>query len=116
MTAKEYAKIVASNLRRLAFAKEKTQIEMAKDLGVNQSTISNWMNGTRTPKMDKIDQMCEYFGCSRNDIMNPHGSNFEYVGEINPLSAEEIQIARAYNVADDSIRRAVKILLGLEGK
>ena len=118
MTTKEYAKVIASNLKRLAFTNEKTQMDIARDLNLNQSTLSGWMNGTRTPKMDKIDMLCDYFKCSREDIMEPHNwkSDLEFVGKINPLSTEEIQIARAYRDSDDSIKKAVRVLLGLESR
>ena len=71
MTEKEYAKIVAQNLRRIAYEAGKTQVDIAKDLGINKATISAWMNGTRTPKMSKIDLLCAYFGVNRSDLMEP---------------------------------------------
>lgn len=66
---RKFAKIVAANLRALAYDHDKTQADIARDLGIHKATISAWMNGTRTPRMDKIDMLCEYFGCTRMDIM-----------------------------------------------
>ena len=71
MTEKEYAQVVARNLRRIAFDANKSQVEIAKDLGINKTTVSAWMNGTRTPKMSKIDMLCAYFGVKRSDLMEP---------------------------------------------
>ena len=71
MTEKEYAQVVARNLRRIAFEANKSQVEIAKDLGINKTTVSAWMNGTRTPKMSKIDMLCAYFGVKRSDLMEP---------------------------------------------
>ena len=31
------------------------------------------MNGVRTPKMSKIDALCEYLNCKRSDLMEPYG-------------------------------------------
>lgn len=72
MNEQEYAQIVAKNLRRVAYEANKTQVEIARDLGLNKATVSSWMNGTRTPKMPKIDMLCNYFGVKRSDIMEPH--------------------------------------------
>lgn len=74
MTEKEYAQVIARNLKRIAYEHEKTQAQIAQDLGIHKATISAWMNGTRTPKMSKIDMLCRYFGCTRADIMEPDGS------------------------------------------
>lgn len=71
LSEQEYAKIVAKNLRRLAYENEKSQIDIAKAIGVHKSTVSAWMNATRTPRMDKVDMLCRYFGCRRSDIMEP---------------------------------------------
>ena len=72
MTDKEYSKIVSQNLRRIAYESGKVQSEIAKELGMSKATLSAWMNGTRTPKMPKIDMLCAYFGVKRSDIMEPH--------------------------------------------
>lgn len=72
MNEKEYAKLVAKNLRRIFLENDKTQAQVSKDLGINKATLSSWMNGTRTPRMKKIDLLCHYFNCTRADIMEEH--------------------------------------------
>lgn len=69
MSEKEYAKIISRNLRNIAFNSGKTQADMAKDLNISKATISSWINGTRIPRMDKIDLLCHYFNVNRSDIM-----------------------------------------------
>lgn len=44
--------------------------ELAKRLGCSPSTVYMWMQGNSTPRMDKIDRMCEIFGCSREDLIS----------------------------------------------
>lgn len=73
MTDKEYTKLVARNLKRIAYANGKTQADIARDLKINKATVSSWMNGTRLPRMDKIDRLCHYFNCRRVDIMEEEG-------------------------------------------
>jgi len=72
MTETAYAKLVARNLRNIAIQNEKTQADIARDLKISKATISSWMNGTRIPRMEKIDLLCHYFNCKRADIMEEH--------------------------------------------
>lgn len=78
MTEKEYAQVIAKNLKRIAFERDKSQAQIAQELKIHRATLSAWMNGTRTPKMSKIDMLCRYFGCKRSDIMEPHSENYIY--------------------------------------
>ena len=72
MTEKEYAKIVSKNLRRIAYENQKSQADISRDLKINKATVSSWMNGTRIPRMEKIDLLCNYFNVRRSDIMEEH--------------------------------------------
>ena len=57
MTEQNYAKIIAKNLRDIMAQHDITQSELSEILGINKSTLSSWMNGTRIMRMDKIDQI-----------------------------------------------------------
>lgn len=69
MDTSKYNAIVSKNLKRIAYQHEKTQTDIARDLGISKATVSSWMNGTRLPRMDKVDLLCQYFGVAREDIM-----------------------------------------------
>lgn len=71
---KSYSLITSRNLRRLIFEKQVEQKDVAKALGVSQSIVSSWVNGTRTPKMKNIDALCRYFNCKRSDIIKAGNS------------------------------------------
>ncbi|MDR3781300.1 MAG: helix-turn-helix transcriptional regulator, partial [Candidatus Copromonas sp.] len=48
---------------------EITQVELAKKLGVGTTSVYNWCNGIKSPRMDKVDAMCDLFHCNRSDLM-----------------------------------------------
>lgn len=74
----EYGKVVSKNLKRLLFEAEKSQSDLARDLGIPKTTVNGWISGKRTPKMPTIDKLCKYFGCTRNDITEKHsGAHFD---------------------------------------
>lgn len=104
MTNQEYAKITSKNLKRIAYEHQKSQADIAKDLGINKGTVSSWMTGARVPRMDKIDLLCKYFNCKREDLMEPENTN-------NRLSLEEHQVIEAYRNAPAHIQEAIKTML-----
>lgn len=69
---KDYGKIISQNLKRIAYENDRTQSDICRDLKLNDSTVSSWFNGSRVPRMDKIDLLCHYFNCTRVDIMEPY--------------------------------------------
>jgi len=78
ISQEEYAKIVARNLRRIMYERGVSQSKLAHDLKLTKSTVSSWMNGYRTPRMSKIDMLCEYLHCKRSDLMEPHTETKHY--------------------------------------
>lgn len=91
MSEREYAKLIARNLRRIMFETGKTQADLARDLKISKATISSWMNGTRIPRMDKIDLLCNYFNVQRVDIMEELEDKEETAYYLNPETARIAQ-------------------------
>lgn len=71
MNDQEYARIIANNLRNVMYESGKTQAEVCADLGIKKTTMSNWMNGKRIPRMHNIDALCQYFGIQRENLLRP---------------------------------------------
>lgn len=61
--------ILSKNLRYYLDLCHMTQIELASKLNVGTTSVYNWCNGIKTPRMDKIDKMCQIFGCNRSDLI-----------------------------------------------
>ena len=47
----------------------KSQIDLINDLKLNRSAVSTWCNGTRLPRMDKVDLLAKYFGITQSDLL-----------------------------------------------
>lgn len=45
-----------------------TQANVAEKLGISISTIKNWEKGKTFPKQPKIEQLCELYGVSYDNI------------------------------------------------
>lgn len=117
MNEREYAKIIAKNLRKWMLKKDVTQADLCRDLDLSKTTVSSWMNGVRTPRMSKIDMLCDYLGCSRADLMEPSRDDY-YINSDTAKMAQEIfddpDMRILFDAARDSkpedIRRAADIL------
>lgn len=67
-TVEYQRRILANNIQRLLDKKGKTQTDMARDLGLAETTVSSWMNCERYPRLDKIQLLANYFRVNRSDI------------------------------------------------
>ena len=65
----QYKKIFAKNLKYYMEANSKEQVDLINDLGFNKSSVSTWCNGTRLPRMDKVDALAKYFRINRSDLI-----------------------------------------------
>ena len=46
--------IFAKNLKRQLSQKNKTQADIVNDLNLTSSKVSDWVNGKKYPRMDKV--------------------------------------------------------------
>jgi len=69
MSEEYYQKVFSRNLRHYMEENNKSQIDIINDLGFNKSAVSTWYNGTRLPRMDKVDALAKYFGVKRSNLI-----------------------------------------------
>lgn len=69
MSEREFNQIFSERLRYYLDKYNMTQLELSKRLGVGTTSVYNWCNGIKTPRMDKVDAMCKIFNCKRSDLM-----------------------------------------------
>ena len=85
----DYKDIFAKNLQRQLFKKAKSQKDFATDCGFSTTIVSEWYNGRKLPRMDKVQQMADYFGCKVSDlILPPAETTQEKQGKIGLLIAD----------------------------
>ena len=111
MNEQEYNKAVAANLRRIMYERDKTQADMARDLGIKKGTISTWMNGKHMPRMDKIDMMCKYLNCKRSDLLEVDKER-----KTTKISDEQAQLIQlTMQASADNVHIVLELLKKLEG-
>ena len=97
MSEEDYQKIFSKNLRFYMDKNNKSQIDIINDLGFNKSSVSTWYNGTRLPRMDKVDALARYFKINRSDLIEEkstqEGKSIESKIASLPLSPSEMDEA-----------------------
>lgn len=64
----------SKNLKYLREKKGLEQQELADDLGVPRSTLSCWETGIRTPKIEQIQEIADYFNVDIDIISKDYSS------------------------------------------
>ncbi len=106
-----YVEVFAKNLRRLLEERDKTQAELARYLGVSKTAVTKWCKGLSDPRMDKVDKMCEFLGCSLSDLMEEvpkTGQESWYYDDEAAAAAQFLYENPEYKVLFDASRKIKK--------
>lgn len=80
MTPKE---IFAFNLNRLMKKYGKQQSDIVSYMNTTASTVSDWCNAKKYPRVDKMQKLADYFGVLKSDLTEEYHQELTPV-EINP--------------------------------
>lgn len=61
--------VFAKNLKTFMVMSGKDRKEIGKALGLPYSTLTDWMNGKKYPRINNIEKLAEYFGVSKSDLI-----------------------------------------------
>lgn len=61
--------ILAKNLNKYIALSGKDRRELAEIWGFPYSTVSEWVNGKKYPRIDRIEIMADYFGILKSDLI-----------------------------------------------
>ena len=75
--------IFSVNLKRYMNENDKTRKEVCEAIGVSYYTFSDWVNGKKYPRMDKVEKLANYFGILKSDLIEdkqkqPTGNELSY--------------------------------------
>lgn len=72
MSALGNKQVMAQNIKRYMEDKGISRKEFCKRLGFAYSTVTDWLNAEKYPRIDKIELMATFFGVSKADLVEPH--------------------------------------------
>ena len=61
--------IFANNLKKQMKLKGVSRNDICNALGISYFTVSDWVNGKKYPRMDKVEMLANYFGIQKSDLI-----------------------------------------------
>lgn len=98
--------ILANNLRKYIAMCGKDRRVVAKELNVPYSTLTDWVNARKYPRIDRLERMAEYFNISKSDLIE----DFEKKQKDNDRLAKIIVKIRM----DDDLLEVVNKIVSLD--
>ena len=71
--------IFSENLNPYIAKSEKTQLEIAKSIGVSPKTFNTWCKGIAIPRMGKVQALADYFNINKSDLIEEKKLNIDTV-------------------------------------
>lgn len=99
---------IGNRIRKYREARGLSQKELAEELGISNSRISNWEQGINRPDADILARLCGILNISPSLLLGVKLSTDE-------LNEQERKVINSYR-SKPELQQAVNILLGLEEK
>lgn len=91
-----------------------SQTEFCNRCGLNKSALSNYLNGDREPRQDKLSLIADAFRISPSWLMG-YDVPLEFKTSLpDALTQDEARVISAYRNASEEIKTAVKAVLGVK--
>ena len=81
MTAEELKRVFSRNLKNIMERCGKTQKDIVDNLNFRQATVSDWLNGKKYPRMDKVELLAKYFNVPITALIQPNDNTVLTVAE-----------------------------------
>ena len=115
-------KVFAQNLNYYLTTRGKSQNDLVRDLAITASTVSDWANGKKYPRVDKMQMLADYFGILKSDLTEEHQESEltedielqEYLEELKNRSEMRMLFSLAKGATKEDVMQAVKIIEALQ--
>jgi len=109
----QYAKnIFAKNFKKYIEQANKTQSDIVTDLGITASTVSDWANAKKYPRVDKMQSLADYLGVLISDLRDEKSID-EILG-VTPVSNKLYCIPKIGSVKAGYNGLAIEEIIGYE--
>ncbi|MDG4958523.1 helix-turn-helix domain-containing protein [Lactococcus lactis] len=88
--------VMAENIQYYLDKKGINSVKLAEDLGINYTTIRNWIQGRSYPRIDKIEMMANYFGIEKSDLVERKTDKIH-------SNNDPIDLSELANIDDDAV-------------
>lgn len=114
--------IFAANLNRYMKLSGKSRREISDEIGVSYYTFTDWVKGKKYPRMDRVEQLANYFGILKSDLIEEKSGEHREMQKKNDILAditlkifedeELFSIMESISKLNPEKRKALKAFLG----
>lgn len=101
--------IFSRNLNSYIEKNGKTQLEIAKSIGVSPQTFNTWCKGIAIPRMGKVQALADYFHINKSDLIEDKSTQKQssyYLNDETEQIAQDIFENKELRLLFDSARDA----------
>lgn len=92
--------VFADNLKMYLNAMGLSQIDLANYMQCSSSTVSDWCNGKKYPRVDKMQRMADWLGIQMSDLTSVHDkledADMAFYNRYKQLTEDEKEDMRDY--------------------
>ena len=103
---------MSKNLKYYIECSGKDRRELADTWGFPYSTVTDWINGKKYPRIDRIEVMAEYFGILKSDLIEERTEEHREMQKKNDTLSDIVIRMQT----DDKFMAAVESLYKLDDK
>jgi len=101
--------VFPARLKHYMAKNEKSRNDLVHDLDLKYSTIRDWEKGITVPRMDKVEALAVYFGCSPSDLLEYKETSSE--ADANSLSSNKRELLNLVrNCPEEDADRLLQIM------
>lgn len=102
--------IFSKNLRRLMEVKNVNRKDVATVLGISYFTISDWVNGKKYPRMDKVELLANYFGVLKSDLIEMESDTTPSSQTLTVTEEEKLMLELFRKVPEDKQQMVIQMV------
>lgn len=92
--------IFSSNLRMYVEISGKLRKDIADEMGINKSAFNSWCRGEYYPRIDHIEMLADYFGCTKSDLIESVPNSSTRINETKKNISETFHSKRKQKIID----------------
>ena len=105
--------VFSENLKKYMALSGKSRKDVCEALGYSYFTFSDWVTGKKMPRMDKVEQLANYFGILKSDLIedNKKATTENGNGSSDGMSEAKRQLlALAESCSDEEASRLLQMM------
>lgn len=97
--------MIDKRLKTLRNQSHKSQQDVCQAINIEQSTLANYENGKRIPKIDILIKIAQYYNVTTDYLLGIQEENtIHQLSSLNPITTRERQLVETFRQLDDDYK------------